>query len=227
MPDPILLSFAFLAGIFAFFNPCGMVVLISYISHYFKGAAEKGFARSALHGFAAGGLATLGFVTLFTAIGFAIVVIGNSVRAAIPWITIVLGIGLVLLGVMILAKKNMGFLQIHTKKARSKGFLSFYEYGLLYALASLGCVLPIFLTVVVGSITSASIVDGLFVFLSYSLGMGTVMIFATVALALSKKTLVDRIKNFLPTMMRLNALILIAVGVYLIYFQFKSGFIII
>ena len=227
MPDPVLLSFAFLAGIFAFFNPCGMVVLISYISHYFKGAAERGFARSALHGFAAGGLATLGFVTLFTAIGFAIVFIGNSVRAAIPWITLILGGFLVLLGVVTLAGKNIGFFQIHTRKARSKGFLSFYEYGLLYALASLGCVLPIFLTVIVGSLAAAGIADGLTVFLAYSAGMGAVMIFATVALALSKKAMVDRIKNFLPTMNRLNALILITVGLYLVYFQFKSGFIVI
>ena len=226
MPDPVLLSFAFLAGIFAFFNPCGMVVLISYISHYFKGAAERGFARNVLHGLSAGALATLGFITLFTIIGFAIVFIGNSVKAAIPWITIVLGAGLVLLGIMILAKKNMGFLQIHTRKARSKGFVSFYEYGVLYALASLGCVLPIFLTVVVSSLATSGIIDGLIVFVAYSVGMGAVMIIATGALALSKKTLVDRIKNFLPLMNRLNAIILIAVGLYLIYFQFKSGFIV-
>lgn len=226
MADPILLSFAFLAGIVAFFNPCGMAVLISYISHYFKGAAEKGFARNILHGFAAGGLATLGFVTLFTVVGFAIVFIGNSVRAAIPWITVFLGSVLIAIGILTLLKKNIGFLQIHTRKARSKGFLSFYEYGLLYALASLGCVLPIFLTVVVSSLATAGIADGLAVFLAYSAGMGAVMIIVTGALALSKKTLVEHIKNFLPMMSRLNALILIAVGLYLVYFQFKSGFVV-
>ncbi len=225
MPDPILLSFAFLAGIVAFFNPCGMVVLISYISHYFKGATEKGFARNILHGFAAGGLATLGFVTLFTAIGFAIVFIGNSVRAAIPWITVFLGLVLILLGILTLSGKHIG-MQVYTRKTRSKGFLSFYEYGLLYALASLGCVLPIFLTVVVGSLASAGILDGLAVFISYSIGMGIVMIIVTAALALSKKALIARIKNFLPVVNRLNALILIAVGAYLVYFQFKSGFIV-
>ena len=226
MPDPILLSFAFLAGIAAFFNPCGMVVLISYISHYFEGAAERGFAKNILHGFAAGGLAALGFVTLFTAVGFAIVLIGNSVRAAIPWITILLGFLLIIIGILTLTGKHITGLQIHTRKTRSKGFLSFYEYGLLYALASLGCVLPIFLTVIVSSLATAGIIDGLAVFISYSIGMGIVMIIVTAALALSKKTLVDSIKNFLPKMNRINAVILVAVGLYLIYFQFKSGVIV-
>lgn len=225
MPDPILLSFAFLAGIAAFFNPCGMAVLISYISHYFKGAAERGFVRNIFHGFAAGGLAMLGFITLFTAIGFAIVFIGNSVKAAIPWITLLLGGFLILLGIAIISGRRFGH-QVYARKARSKGFLSFYEYGLIYALASLGCVLPIFLTVIVSSLAAKGIFDGLAVFLSYSLGMGIVMIIVTSALALSKKALVDRIKNFLPMMNKLNAVILIAVGLYLIYFQFKSGFIV-
>ncbi len=224
MVDPILLSFAFLAGIAAFFNPCGMVVLISYISHYFKGRVDKGFSRNIVHGLAAGALATLGFVTLFTVIGFAIVFIGNSVKTAIPWISVLLGTGLILVGLLTIFGKNIG-MQIHTKKPRSKGFVSFYEYGLLYALASLGCVLPIFLTVVVSSLATAGIFDGLTVFLAYSVGMGSVMIVVTAGLALSKRALTNRIKNFLPVMNKINALILIAVGMYLIYFQFNSGFI--
>ena len=224
MPDPILLSFAFLAGIAAFFNPCGMVILISYISHYFKGAAEKGFVRNILHGLAAGGLATLGFITLFTITGFAIVFIGNSVRAFLPWITAFLGGVLILLGIGILFGKSFG-LQIHTKAVKGKGFFSFYQYGLLYALASLGCVLPIFLTVVVSSLASASIFDGLSVFVAYSIGMGIIMMIVTAGLATSKQVLIKKIKAFLPKMNKINAIILIAVGLYLIYFQISSGFI--
>ncbi len=224
MADTVLLTFAFFAGIAAFFNPCGMAVLISYISHYFKTRPEKSFSKSLVHGLAAGVLATAGFVTLFVAAGFAIAFIGNSVRSAIPWITVVLGLMLILLGAATLMGRNFG-LQLHTRTAKTKGFLSFYEYGLLYALASLGCVLPIFLTVVVSAV-SIGVIDGLGVFLAYSLGMGIVMIIVTAALATSKKALVDRIKNFLPIMNRLNAFLLIAVGAYLIYFQFKSGFIV-
>ena len=220
--DYLIFSFALLAGMAAFFNPCGMAVLIIYVSHYFKERPQKSAVQNITRGAIAGILATLGFITLFVVAGLAINALGNVAKAAIPWVTIISGLALIAIGILQLSGKTIG-LQLHPGKLRTSGLISFYEYGVLYALASLGCVLPVFLLVVALATGFAS---GIVAFLAYALGMGIVMTFLTVALSLPKSALGTKMNKALPTIIKINNIILILVGAYLVYYQVHAGFII-
>ena len=91
-------------------------------------------------------------------------------------------------------------------------------------MASLSCTLPIFL-VVVGSALAAGGVIGTFVpFLAYALGMGAVLAGVALATALFKAAVVRWLAATTRYVERGGALLLIAAGVYLVYYQLSTGF---
>ena len=225
MADIVLLSFAFAAGVAAFFNPCGYAVLFAYISRFFTNREKKtGVKRNLLHGLAIGIIATIGFLTVFAIAGLGIAFVSRSIAELIPWINFSLGWLLIAIGIYLLAGRTIS-LNTHIGKVNPNqtSALSFYKYGIVYAAASLGCVLPVFISVVVSGIASASFTGGFGVFLAYSIGMGLVMTIVSIALATSKNVLVNKIKKFAPHINKINAIILIALGIYLVQRQILVG----
>lgn len=225
MADIILLSFAFAAGMAAFFNPCGYAVLFAYISRFFTNKEkETGVKKTLLHGLAIGMIATLGFITVFALAGLGIAFVSRSIIELIPWINFFLGFLLIGIGAYLLTGRAIS-INTHIGKVNPNqtSSLSFYKYGIVYATASLGCVLPIFISVVVSGLASGSLTGGMGVFLAYSIGMGLVMTIVSIALATSKNALVNRLKKFAPHINKINALILIALGLYLVQRQVFAG----
>ncbi len=105
-----------------------------------------------------------------------------------------------------------------------RGPVSLFLYGIAYALVSLGCTFPIFLIVVSGAILTQGVAQGLLVFLVYSLGMGTVMIFVSLAVATSKEYLAVRMGRIVPFVRLVSAVVLVAVGAYMFYFYYGLYF---
>ena len=130
-------------------NPCGFAMLPAYLS-FFVGAEsdradlERGPAvrRVVLVSLAV----TAGFVLTFTAIGLVVVTVGSAILRRTPWITIVIGLALVALGIALLAGFKL-YLRLPSfeRGGRTKGFGSMALFGVSYAVASLGCTLPTFL----------------------------------------------------------------------------------
>ena len=94
-----------------------------------------------------------------------------------------------------------------------------FLFGVAYALASLSCTLPIFLVVVGASITASGLSAGLAMFAAYAAGMGVVLMSVAVGAALLKASVAEWFKGWLPYVHRFGAIMLIAAGLYLIWFQ--------
>ena len=92
-----------------------------------------------------------------------------------------------------------------------------------FAIASLGCTLPIFLLIVTAAAKANGIINGLAVFLAYAAGMSFFMILFSAAVALSKKAMEKLLKKWMPYVYKLGALIVIIAGFYLIYSQIVLG----
>jgi hypothetical protein len=93
-----------------------------------------------------------------------------------------------------------------------------FGFGVSYAVASLSCTLPVFLTVVATQVTRGTFVSGLATFIAYALGMALVLMGITVALALGKQTIVGRIKGSLRYINRVAGGILVVAGAYIVWF---------
>jgi len=218
------LAFAFTAGLFATVNPCGWAMLPSFVSYYL-GSREEGYEQRPLASRAAEGvylglLVTAGFLAVF---GTAGIVISAGLRVVVkymPFAALAVGIALVLLGLWLLAGKNLPVsLPVPQLEVRARNLQSVFLFGMAYAFASLSCTLPVFLAVVGASLATAGFAGSLAMFLSYAAGMATVLMSVALGAALLKSAVAQWFRKLLPYVHRLGAGLLVLAGLYLIWYQ--------
>ncbi len=99
----------------------------------------------------------------------------------------------------------------------------FFIFGVAYATASLSCTLPVFLIVVAGSLVANGFGAAVLQFVSYALGMGLVILFLTLSIAVFRGAIVTQLRTILPYVERGSALLMIGAGVYIVYYWLIKG----
>ena len=217
----VALGLAFSAGTLASINPCGFAMLPSMVSFYLgldtDHAARRPAWRRLGDGLALGALVTTGFLLVFLLAG-ALVSLGvGSLARFFPWATIVVGVGLVMLGGWLYLGRSLSVWIPHREAPRVVGApRAMVAYGIAYALASLGCTLPIFL-IAVGAALTAGPVGSLALFVAYSLGMGLVLTAVALGAALFRGIVGTILRRTLPYVQQVSALLLVVAGGYLLW----------
>ncbi len=216
---PIALAFA--AGMVATVNPCGFAMLPAYLS-YFMGLnddADRSRVAALRTALTVGGIVSFGFLLVFGVTGILISAGFRSVIDWIPWLALLVGAGVVALGIALLRGFDLNVSLFKAKRGQSgRDSRSVFAFGVSYAVASLSCTLPVFLTVVAGQVTQTNLISGLITFTVYGMGMALVLIALTVALALGKSSLVSRFRAAMKHVNTLSGVILILAGVYIVWF---------
>jgi cytochrome c biogenesis protein CcdA len=201
-------------------------MLPSFVSYYLgsrqEGYEEQPLARRALEGFTLGLVVTAGFLAIFGAAGIVITAGLRAVVRYLPFAAMAVGLGLVLLGVWLLAGRSLSLsLSLPQPKLdlSARNPRSVFLFGVAYALASLSCTLPVFLAVVGAGLAAAGFAATGAMFLAYGAGMATVLMSVALSAALLKGALASWFQRWLPYVHRVGAALLIAAGVYLIWFQ--------
>lgn len=215
------LAFPFSAGLVAAFNPCGFAMLPTYLA-YFVGLddpdAEPGVAANVIRGLAVGLTLTAGFFVVFGAFGLVTshLVSRSFVNEKVPWITLVLGVLMIPLGIAMLRgyEPKIGLPRM-SKGTGSRQMSSIFLFGISYAVVSLSCTTPIFITAVVTSFTSDGLTDGIAAFLAYASGMAAVVVFLTMAVALARGSVARNMRRVLPYVNRVSGALLVLAGLYL------------
>ena len=209
-------AYAFTVGMVATVNPCGFPMLPAYLS-YFIGLDDTDVDRGArvVRAVSSAAAVSLGFLFVFTALGIPINAGVTSIYRWMPWFTIVIGAALLVFGgAMVAGWKPVVLLPRLDKGGRSRRFSSMVLFGVSYAIASLGCTLPVFLVVVTAGATAASAVS----FVAYSLGMTVVLMSVSLALALTRESLVRTMRQATRYVDRASGVLLVLVGIYLIWY---------
>ena len=225
-------AYAFGVGIAALASPCGFAMLPAYISYYL-GAREEGFedqhiAERLLKALSIGGTATLAFIVLFGAFGLVWARVGSLLRDVIPGATIAVGVGLIALGVLMLVTGRAPFLTRTIGVnwgTGNRGYVSIFLFGLAYALATLSCTFPIFLTVMSNALTLGGPAAVVIQFVTYGLGMGVGLLVVTLGAATFKNVVTYAIRGALPYMERISAAFLVLAGGYIVYYWYKNWFV--
>ncbi len=225
-------GYAFGAGMVTTVSPCGIAMLPAYVSLYL-GEKEEGFwAKSSLRQVARAltmsGVVTLGFVVFFGIMGAALSLGGQFLLAYIPWTAVIIAVVLILLGIYLLVGGHFytnlpARLAGRLGKNGALGIKGFLIFGIAYGIAALSCTLPIFLVVVGSALATKGFTSGLLQFVSFALGMGFVIAIVTVSSALFKESINRWLRRLVPIVARLNGLLLIFAGGYILYFWFKVG----
>ncbi len=218
------IGFAFAAGMVATVNPCGFMLLPAYLSYQLGLKEDDDHARSPTarltDGLAMGGVATLGFMLLFGVVGGLLAVAGQWVLRVFPHAAVLVGVTLAGLGFWLLVgERDLAFLVRDRFTLQPEpGMRNVFLFGIVYAIGSLSCTLPIFLAVVGSSLAGGGLLGAFAPFLSYGLGMGLVLMAVTIASAFLRRALIQRLKSVMPWVHSASAMFLVGAGIYLVYY---------
>lgn len=203
--------------------------------------------RRISYGALAGLLVTAGFIAIFGLTGLGVSAVGTGIAKYFPWIAVLSGIIIIGIGIakivgkefhvnipipmkIMISNRNTVRNDENSKddrknrsSRRRSSHLNFFLFGIGYAIASLSCTLPIFLLVVIQGLSAGGIAEGSIVFLSYALGMGTVMIAVSLAIGISNQTFVKWLRRLEPKMNIITSVVLILAGSYLVYYNLVIG----
>ena len=150
------ISIAIVAGGLAVVNPCGFPLLPAFLSFYL-GADERRLPRAptrVLQGLLVGALVTVGFLGFFALVGLPVSYGVGAIARAVPWVGLATGAALALAGLLTLLGRNLrlpAHLTVQPRRERRLGAMLLFGIG--YGAASLGCTLPLFLTLVGASLS--------------------------------------------------------------------------
>jgi cytochrome c-type biogenesis protein len=215
------LLLALTAGMLGAVNPCGFALLPAYLSVLVSGDQPRPGRPSAAVGRALRCTAALttGYVVVFGVFGLLLAPLTGWLMPRLPWLTVVLGVGLVALGGWLLAGRSLPSPGRGMRAPRLTGTAaSMVLFGMAYAIASLGCAIGPFLAIVVSSLRAGSTVEGVALFLSYAAGMGLVIGVTALAVALVRVSAVSRLRRAAAFVPRIGGAVLAVAGAYVAYY---------
>jgi cytochrome c biogenesis protein CcdA len=220
---------AFAAGLVAALNPCGFAMLPAYLLLVVRGQqsgeqralASIGRALAATLGMA------LGFLTVFGLFGALTISAGSTVQRYLPYVTVLIGLVLLVLGIWLLSGRELTALTPRPFGARWAPTVrlgSSYGYGVSYAIASLSCTVGPFLAVTAAGFRAGfrggSIVGGVAIYLAYVAGLTLIVGVLAIGAATASSALADRLRRLLPLVNRISGALLVLVGLYVGYYGF-------
>jgi cytochrome c biogenesis protein CcdA len=215
-----LVALAFVAGMVAAFNPCGFAMLPAYLTLVID--PQSGGQLAAVgRALAATAAMAVGFLAVFGSFGLLTVSVASTVQRYLPYVTLVIGAGLVVAGVWLLSGRELRAPNLAGGRwAPTARLGSMFGYGVGYAIASLSCTIGPFLAVTGSSLRRGSPAQGVLVYVAYAAGIALVVGVLAVAVALASSSMVDRMRAVLPHINRISGLILVVVGLYVGYYGF-------
>jgi cytochrome c biogenesis protein CcdA len=218
--DQDLVGLAFGAGLVAALNPCGFAMLPAYLALVVEG--ESGGRRTALgRAVTATAAMAAGFIVVFGGFGLLTVSAAAAVQRYLPYVTVLIGIVLVALGIWLVAGREITFLRGLAGGARwapTTRLGSMFGYGVSYAVASLSCTVGPFLAVTAAASRDGSVLGAAAVYAAYAGGFALVVGVLAVAAALASSAVVDRMRRIVPYINRISGALLVIVGVYVGYY---------
>ena len=220
MNDPGLYAVALGAGALAALNPCGFALLPTYLLLLVE-PGERSTATALGRALRASAAMTTGFVAVFAVFAAVVVPLSLAVEQHLPWVTVLIGVGLVALGVRALSGGSIGVRAPVIGRAPTGPGASVPAvalYGVAYATASLSCTVAPFLALASSATRTQSLAAGAGVVLAFALGMGLLIGLLGVAVALARQGVVAGLRRALPYVGRLSGGLLVLAGLYVAYY---------
>lgn len=210
---------SFLRGMFAAINPCGFVLLPTYLAYFLgaESAAGPSPHRASLRrALLVGAAVSSGFLAVFVTVG----VVASGVHAWVidqsRYVTLALGVGFVVAGTAILAGFRPRFgLRLGSPSIRDRTVSTMFGYGVAYAIASLGCTMPVFIPVVssprgaVGSAVNVAM---------YAAGMSLLVVALTVSLAVANQFMLRALRSVMRHADVVAGALMVMSGLYLVWY---------
>jgi cytochrome c-type biogenesis protein len=223
--DSARLSLSFTTGLIASINPCGFVLLPTYLMYFLgienlRPGEQRGSVARALK---VGAAVSAGFLLLFMIVGLIIRLISRSVQQYFDWVSLGIGVALLVLGIAMIFGYRMPFT---TPKLdigqRDRTVGSMFVFGIAYGIASIGCTIGPFTGTVLGSFSSADALTGLLAIVLYSVAMALVVVALTVTLAMANTGLLRVLRKGMAWFEYLSGIFVLLTGLYLTWYWYST-----
>lgn len=215
------LAVAYGIGMLALVNPCGFMMLPAFLAYNISEGDNSGrrSAKRLGRGVGVGLAVSLGFAGTFLLGGLLVSAGLRSLTEAVPWFSVVIGAGLVVLGLGIFAGRRVG-VTIGTKLLKQSGPNGgrMVSFGGAYALTQLACGMGSLLALVGQGMAARSPAETASIFVAFSLGSTTMLVLLAVSSALMSDVLARSVRSILPAVGRISGAVLALTGVYLIVY---------
>jgi cytochrome c biogenesis protein CcdA len=211
---------ALTAGMLATVNPCGLPMLPAYLGFFISDGSDDDRSPFAavLRAIVVALTVALGFVAVFAVAGGLVSWVTHDVYEITPWVTVVVGVVLIGLGIFMLTGRQLRIALPHLDRGgRSGGLGSMFVFGVSYAIASVSCTLPVFLAQV-STTLGTDVARGILVFGAFALGMALVLVALSVSLALARTEIVHALRRSLAVIGRVAGGFLVVAGAYLAWY---------
>jgi cytochrome c biogenesis protein CcdA len=217
-------AYSFILGVLAAVNPCGFVLLPTYLVFFLGTREESELATSERmrRALVVSSGISIGFLAIFFVIGVISRLFTQWIELNAKYASLAIGIVLVIGGARMLSGWTPKFAMPQIGGVQTKTFRATVIYGVAYAVASIGCTIGFLTTAVFGSIALHGFISGVFSILLYGLGMAMLVTALTVSLAFAKTGIVTVIKNRLYIIQRLGAILVTLTGIYLVLYWYAA-----
>ena len=223
--DAVTLGFAFGAGVATFFSPCSVGLLPAYAGYYAgteRAEGARGLA-SFFGGLRFGGAAALGILLVTLGGGALVYLLRTGLRlssevlaATFESLGLAVGVLLIVLGVVLLLP-NAPSLAVRLRLSQKKTFAGMVSFGGVYALASVGCTLPLLFAVMAQAFT-LDLAGGFLVFAAFGSGLATLMLAIGIAVSLAHGAVSCAIRSIVPYVKPASGVLMILAGAYVVVY---------
>ena len=215
------MSLSFIRGLVAAVNPCGFILLPTYLMYFLgvSGGAPGTQKASITRALKVSAAVSSGFLAVFLAIGFLSVPLRSTISANSKYVTGFIAIGLIVLGTAMLFGYKLPFMtpQIESGK-KDQTVKSMFVYGVAYAVASIGCTIGLFLATVFSTRPDETFIDSVANMIAYGAGMALLVSALTVGFAFANTTLLKFLRRAMQYVDKIAAAFVVLSGLYLAWY---------
>jgi cytochrome c biogenesis protein CcdA len=215
------MGLSFLRGLVAAVNPCAFVLLPTYLMYFLgmegqRPGSQRATVRRALLVSAS---VSAGFLTVFLAVGIVSEYVTRWIESNAKYATLAIGIGFVALGIAMLAGYKLPFATPRLDPGEPDHTVAaMFVYGVAYAVASIGCTLPLFSTTLFGNVRGDGWGSGVANVVAYGVGMALIVTALTIALAVANTSLLRWLRHGSRYVDRVAAVLVLVSGLYLLQY---------
>lgn len=218
-------AYSFILGVMAAINPCGFVLLPTYLVYYLGtelNRGEESRAATLRRSLAVGSAVSAGFVGLFLVVGIISRAFTNTIVTNSKYASLVIGVLLIAMGIAMFLGWKPPIAGPDVSVQRQRTTWNMFLFGIVYAIASIGCTIGFLTSVILGSVNRQGYVSGVLSITLYGLGMGLLVTSLTVALAFARVGFLNTLKKSLRWFDKVSAGFVTLTGVYLTWYWYSS-----
>lgn len=218
-------AYSFILGVMAAVNPCGFVLLPTYLVYYLGSELQRPQENRAVtmtRALSVGTAVSSGFVAIFLVVGIISRLFTTVIRDNAKYAALVIGILLVVAGIAMFRGWKPPLTQPDVSMQRRRTGWNMFLFGVVYAIASIGCTIGFLTSVILGSVNREGFVSGVVSIVLYGLGMGMLVTGLTVALAFARVGLVTTLKRGLRWFDKVSAGFVVLTGLYLAWYWYGA-----